>query len=235
MIGVAVVLGMLSWHDLASAYEAQGASTGGPYFQKPSNALLDTPFFLNFSQRYYQMVEISLQNKSYFAFRYYLASPFESFDKQEFISENPTQASELAQGALHNTIRKAVEDIELLEILRDYLYAMTSLQIRMGVNGTQFQGPSLTGDDFPDSIAKTGPDHAMAINSGLTFADDLRLGLKLAVGYHQITSKLSYYPASGNEIGCTAETQLTASSKIGLSYHLSQNDNAVATTFSFLF
>src|SRR5438477_1066667 len=151
---IAVILGMLFCHGLASAYEEERTFTSDPYVQKPSNALLDTPFFLNFSQRYYEAVETSLHNKSYFAFRYYLASPFESFDKQQFILENPAQAGELAQGAFRNTVRKTLEDIELLDILRDHVYAMTSLQMRIGANGTQFQGPSLPGPDLPDSIAK---------------------------------------------------------------------------------
>jgi hypothetical protein len=107
-ISFAVILGILFCHGLASAYEAQRTFSDDPYIQKPSNAFLDTTFFLNFSQRYYEAVETSLHNKSYFAFRYYLASPFESFDKQQFILENPAQAGELAQRAFHNTIRKIV-------------------------------------------------------------------------------------------------------------------------------
>ena len=128
-----------------------------------------------------------------------------------------------------------VEDMELLTILRDYVSAMTNLQMRIGANGAQFHGPSLTGPDFPNSNAKTDPDRQMALNSGLTFLEDFRPGLNLAMKYSLITSKLTYYPTSRNEIGYTAETRLTASSIIALSYHSSQNDHAVVTTFSFLF
>jgi hypothetical protein len=236
VIGAAAIMGLMLCRAPALAYETQGAFFADRhFFQKPSSAVLDTGLFLSFSQRYYQAVETSLQNKSYFAFRYYLVSPYESFDKQQFISENPTQASDLARGALHNAIRQAVDDVELLEILRDYVDALTSIQMVIGTEGARLHGPSLTGHRLQGSALEANPNHEMALTGGLTFKDDLRLGLALTMTYRRILSKLSYYPASRNEIRYTAETRLTASTSIGLSYRRSQDGGAVLTTLSFLF
>ena len=235
VISAVAILGLVLCRGLALADEANGAFTDSHSFESPSSAVLNTGFFLNFSRRYYQVVKTSLQEKPYFAFRYYLDSPFESFDKRQFISENPTQAGDLARGALHNAIRQTVDDIELLDLLRDYAHALTSIQMAIGANGARLHGPSLTEIGLQDATPEANPNHEMALSGGLTFSDDLRLGFMLAMAYHRIISKLSYYPTSRNEIGYTAETQLTAATKIGLSYRRSQDAGAVLTTLSFLF
>jgi hypothetical protein len=235
VIGAVAILGLVLYRGLALADETRGAFADYPSLERPLNPVLNTGFFLNLSQRYYQSVETSLQEKPYFAFRYYLVSPFESFDKRQFISENPTQASDLAWRALHNAIQQTMDNIELLEILRDYVHGLTSLQMVIGADGTRLHGPSLTGLGLQDSALQIDPNHKMALSGGLTFSEDLRLGFTLALAYHRIISKLSYYPTSGNEIGYTAETQLTASTKVGLSYRRSQDTSAVLTTLSFLF
>jgi hypothetical protein len=232
MVGITVI-GML-FPSFALADELRRGE-GNPHSYEGSSNVLINSFLLNFSQRYYRAVESSLEESSYFAFRYYLNSPFESFDKQQFISENPSQANKLLQDALQNFIRKTVGDIELVSILRDHLYAVTNLQMRIGSKGTRLQGPSLTRPGFENSDQDSDRSEEMTINSGLTFADDLRLGLKLVMGNRLVTSRLNYYPTSGNEIGYTAETQLTASSKIGMSYLMSKDNKAVVTTLSVIF
>src|SRR6185295_1974704 len=138
---------------------------------------LNTGFLLSFVQLYYQTVETSLQEKSYFELRYHLASPIESFDNRLFFSENPTQTSDLAWRALHSAIRQTVEDIELVKIVRAYIDTMTHVNMVIGPNGAQFHGPSMTGLVPPVSAPQADSNLKMVINGGLTFADDFRLGL----------------------------------------------------------
>ena len=236
VIWAGAIVGMALCRALASADETHEASSEYHPFERPSNPVLNMGFVLNFSRRYYQSVETSLQDKSYFAFRYYLASPFESFDKRQFISENPTEARDLAWRALHNAVRQTVNDIELVKIIRDYIQGLTSLQVVIGANGAQLRGPSLTGLGLQNSAPVTDPNHKMVLGGGLTFAEDFKLGLMLSMKYHRIVSKLRYYPISrGNEIVYTAETQLTASTKIALSYNSSLKGGAVLATLSYQF
>jgi hypothetical protein len=234
-IGAAAILGWVLCCSLALADETQRAIPDSPFLQRPSSDPDDTGFFLKFSQRYYHAVETSLQENSFFAFRYYLVSPFDSFDKRQFISENPTQANDIALRALHNTFRQAVDEIELLEIIRDNIHALTSFKMVIGADGARLHGPSLTGLGLQNSVPQADPNRKMTLSGGLTFAEDFRLGLTLTMTYQRIISKLRYYPTSRNEVMYTAETQLTASTKVGLSYRQSHDGNAVLTTFSFVF
>jgi len=236
VIGVAAILEMILCGTLALADGGQATRfTDRPFFQRPSTAVLDTGFFLSFSERYYQEVDKSLQDKSYFSFRYFLISPFESFDKRQYISENPAQAHGLAWGAFHKAIRQTMENVEVIEFIRNYVTAMTSLQMVVGAEGTRLHGPTLTGVRLKDSAPEADTNRGVALTGGLTFAEDLRLGATLAMAYQRIISKLSYYPTSGNEIGYTVEARLTSSASIGLSYRRSQDGDAVLTNLSFLF
>ena len=235
-IFAAAILGMVLCRSLVLADETQKVGIDYPSLQRTSSAAGETGFFLNFSRRYYQAVETSLQENSYFEFRYYLVAPFDSFDKRQYIYENPTQANDVARRALHNAVRRALDDIELLEIIRDHVNAMTSFRMVIGADGTRLHGPSLTGLGPQDSVPQADPNHKMVLNGGLTFAEDFKLGLMLSMAYHGIVSKLRYYPTSrNNEISYTAETQLTASTKIALSYDSSQNRGTVMTTLSYQF
>jgi hypothetical protein len=112
---------------------------------------------------------------------------------------------------------------------------MTSLQMQIGSKGTQVYGPSFMGADSTNHEKNIHLNQGLALNSGLTFADDLRPGFRMIMGYRQITSRISYYPTFRNQIGYTAEAQLTASTKIGMSYQMSQDNRAVATTLSLVF
>ena len=236
VICAGAIVGMALCRALASAEETNGTSFDYHPFERPYNPVLNMGFVLTFSRRYYQAVETTLQEKSYFDFRYYLASPFDSFDKRQYISENPTQAGDLAWRALHNAIRKTVDDIELVKIIRDYVNGLTSLQMVIGADGTQLQGPSLTGLGLQYPALQADPSHKMVLSSGLTFAEDFKLGLMLSMTYHGIVSKLRYYPTSrNNEVAYTAETQLTASTKIALSYNSAQSGGAVLATLSYQF
>jgi len=236
VVGTGVIVGLALCHALASAEETQELSSGYQPFEGSSNPVLNTGFLLSFVQLYYQKVDTSLQEKSYFELRYHLASPYESFDNRLFFSEQPTQTSDLAWRALHSTIRKAVEDIGLVKITRAYINALTNVQMAIGPDGAQLHGPSLTGLGLLDSVPVVHPNNQILLGGGLTFADDFRLGLMLTTTYHRIVSKLRYYPTSRrNQFAYTAETQLTASTKVGLSYLESQDGGAVLTTLSFQF
>ncbi len=235
VIGAAVILSLVIC-VLALTDEAHGEFADLHSFERPSSAVLNTGFLLNFSQRYYRVIETSLQDKSYFVLRYYLVSHFESFDKRQFISENPTQARDLAWRAFHNAIQQTVDDIELLEILRNYVHALTSLRLVIGSDGARLHEPSLTGLRLQDSAVQADLNHKMDLSGGLTFAEDFRLGLMLVMAYHQTISKLSYHPTyRRNGIVYTAETQLTPSTKIALSYRSSRDSGAFLTTLSFVF
>jgi hypothetical protein len=235
VVGTGFFLGLVLCRALASAEETKAFSDYHP-FERSFNPTLNTGFLLSFVQNYYQTVETSLQEKSYFELRYYLASPSESFDNRLFFSENPTQTSDLAWRALHSAFRQTVEDIELVKIARAYINALTNLQMVIGPAGAQLHGPSLTELGLPDAVSVADPNNQMILGGGLTFADDFRLGLMLTMKYRRITSKLRYYPLfRRNEFVYTAETQLTAATKIGLSYRGSQDGGAVMTTLSFQF
>ena len=235
IVAVSILVLMLCC-SLASADETQATLFSDRYFfQGPTTSLSDMGFFLSFSERYYQAVDKSLKDKSYFVFRYFLISPFESFDKGQYISENPREARGLAWDALHIAVRQTVENIEVIEIFRDYVSALTSLQMVFGAEGTRLYGPSLSGVRIQDSAPEKNPTHAMALSGGLSFGEDLRPGVTVAMANQRIMSKLSYYPADGNEIGYTVEARLTSATKFGLSYRKSQNGDAVLTNVSFLF
>jgi len=236
VICAGAIIGLALCRAASASDETNGSSSDYHPFERPYNPVLNMGFVLTFSQRYYQSVETTLQEKSYFDFRYFLASPFDSFDKRQYISENPTEARDLAWRALHNAIRKTVDDIELVKIVRAYMLGLTSLQIAIGANGAQLRGPSLTGLGLENSALQADPNNKIVLGGGLTFAEDFKLGLMLSMAYHGIVSKLRYYPTSrNNEISYTAETQLTASTKIALSYDSSQNRGTVMTTLSYQF
>jgi hypothetical protein len=221
-------------HSQAWAYEVQ-RSVIDDSLQRSSNSSGGMGFLLNFSQRYYDAVDNSLRQSSYYAFRYYLGSPFDSFDKRQFIYENPTQGNDIALRALHNALQQALVDVELVEYLRDRINDLTSFKMVIGADGTLLHGPSINRFGLKDSNQQADANKT-SITSGLTFADDFRLGLAFTMTYHRIISKLRYYPASRNEIAYAVETQLTASTKVGMSFHRSdEGNNAVMTTLSLAF
>jgi hypothetical protein len=235
IFGAVAIMGVVLFSSMAWAETHKSAVLGYTSKDRRANPS-GIGFLLNFTQRYYHEVNTSLQENSYFMFRYYLVSPLESFDKRQYIYENPMQANDLAMRALHNAIERTLYDIELVETLRDRISSMTSVKMVIGSNGAQFRGPSFTqlGSEVRNAANKSS--HKMSVTSGLTFVDDFRLGLTVSLAYFGITTKLRYYPTSGNEITYTADTPLSSFSKVGLSYRRSsEGSNAVLGTLSVVF